>query len=64
MQRNEPNERAGDETDEAPPLKRWSKPSIRPLRILRTRTGSKTGSVDEDNAGSPFDAEASYVPQS
>ena len=57
-------ERATDETDDAPRLKPWSKPSIRTLRILRTSTGTKTGSVDEDNAGTPQDAEASYTPQS
>ena len=60
------NERAANETDEAPILKRWSKPSIRTLRMITTRTGTKTHvSVDEDFAvGIPDDNRINYTPRS
>ena len=66
MPRNEPNERAGDETDDAPPLKPWSKPGIRPLKMLHTSTGTKMHpGVDEDFAiGTPDDPRLNYTPRS
>ena len=38
----EENERATDETDDAPSLKPWSKPRIKTLYIIGTKTGTKT----------------------
>ena len=64
MQPIELNERAGDETDDAPTLKRWSKPTIRPLRMLATKGGTKSGSVDEDTTSNQDSPIYNYQPQS
>ena len=62
----EENERATDETDDAPSLKPWSKPRIKTLYIIGTKTGTKTHvAVDEDFAiGFPDDPRINYTPRS
>ena len=55
-----------DEAPAAPVSKRpWTKPRIKPLRVISTYTGTKTSpSYDEDNAFSPADPIGTYAPQS
>ena len=53
------------EADEAPAVpaskRTWTKPRIKPLRVISTYTGTKTGSSDEDNATSPTDLQQNYT---
>ena len=52
-----------DEAPAAPASKRpWAKPRIKPLRVIRTNTGTMTGSGDEDDVTSPSDPQQAYTP--